>query len=151
MSRHGYTDDYDDNWALIRWRGAVTSALRGKRGQKMLRDLATALDAMPEKKLTHGALQTADGSYCALGALARYRGLDVSRYQDWDPDDLQYAVDELAEIFDVAQCLVREVTYENDDTYLRDNGEQRWRWMRRWVDQHLVREAKDVAIPGSGF
>lgn len=32
MSRCGYSDDYDQ-WALIRWRGAVESAIRGKRGQ----------------------------------------------------------------------------------------------------------------------
>lgn len=37
MSRSGYTDDCDDQWALIRWRGAVNSAIKGKRGQQALR------------------------------------------------------------------------------------------------------------------
>lgn len=37
MSRSGYTDE-DDIWAMIRWRGAVTSAIRGKRGQQALRE-----------------------------------------------------------------------------------------------------------------
>ena len=32
MSRSGYTDECD-GWELVRWRGAVNSAIRGKRGQ----------------------------------------------------------------------------------------------------------------------
>jgi len=41
MSRSGYSDDCDV-WALIRWRGAVKSAIRGARGQAMLRELIQA-------------------------------------------------------------------------------------------------------------
>jgi hypothetical protein len=54
MSRSGYTDDYgdDDPLALGRWRSAVNNAIRGKRGQAFLHDLAATLDAMPEKKLS---------------------------------------------------------------------------------------------------
>ena len=58
MSRSGYTDDFDDQWALIRWRGAVTSAIRGKRGQEFLREMAAAMDAMPEKSLSQKSLNT---------------------------------------------------------------------------------------------
>jgi hypothetical protein len=47
MSRSQYIDDCDDNWQLIRWRGMVASAIRGKRGQQFLKDLLAALDAMP--------------------------------------------------------------------------------------------------------
>lgn len=50
MSRSGYTEDCD-GWDLIRWRGAVASAIRGKRGQAFLREALAALDAMPEKQL----------------------------------------------------------------------------------------------------
>jgi hypothetical protein len=46
MSRSGYSDDHSE-WDLIRWRGAVASAIRGKRGQAFLRELLVALDAMP--------------------------------------------------------------------------------------------------------
>jgi hypothetical protein len=37
MSRSGYSDDLE-NWSLIRWRGAVASAIRGRRGQAFLRE-----------------------------------------------------------------------------------------------------------------
>lgn len=50
MSRSGYSDDLD-SWSMIRWRGAVTSATRGARGQAFFREMLAALDAMPEKKL----------------------------------------------------------------------------------------------------
>lgn len=50
MSRSGYSDDYDfDNWQLIRWRGAVNSAINGRRGQAFLKELLTAIEALPEK------------------------------------------------------------------------------------------------------
>jgi hypothetical protein len=41
MSRSGYSDDCD-GWALIRWRGAVNSAIKGRRGQQALREIVAA-------------------------------------------------------------------------------------------------------------
>jgi hypothetical protein len=56
MSRSGYSDDCDDQWRHIMWWGAVTSSIRGKRGQAFLREMRDALDAMPEKRLAPDAL-----------------------------------------------------------------------------------------------
>ena len=83
MSRSGYNDECDDNWALIRWRGAVKSAIKGKRGQAMLKDLLAALDAMPNKRLIRGEL-VEQGEYCAIGVLGAARGLPMA---DFDPED----------------------------------------------------------------
>ena len=69
MSRSGYTDECD-GWELVRWRGAVNSAIRGKRGQAFLNEMVTALDAMQEKRLVSGLLETGDGDCCALGRSA---------------------------------------------------------------------------------
>jgi len=49
MTRHGYVDDSEDTLAYGRWRAQVQSAIRGKRGQAFLKELAAAMDAMPEK------------------------------------------------------------------------------------------------------
>lgn len=75
MGRSGYSDDNDDPLALGRWRAQVESAMRGKRGQRFFRDLIAALDALPEKKLVKNELETKGGAVCALGALARLRGV----------------------------------------------------------------------------
>lgn len=72
MSRSGYDDDCD-GWALIRWRGAVASAIRGRRGQAFLRELAEALDELPKHELIAGVAE-ADGDYCALRSVAARAG-----------------------------------------------------------------------------
>lgn len=110
MSRHGYDDGGGDGemWDLIRWRGAVASAARGKRGWALLRRLRAALDAMPDKRLVAGQLRDDDGGVCALGAVAQAEGLPVS---DLHPGDVQA----VAARFDVAPALVREITWINDD------------------------------------
>lgn len=161
MSRSGYTDDGDDGWALIRWRGAVSSAIRGRRGQAMLVELLQALDALPEKRLVADSLATADGDYCALGALGKSRGLEMSQI---DPDDREA----VAQAFGIAEALAAEIMYFNDshvdDWVWRDvelcgpvrphfpflelhtktvkihdehAAEQRWVYMRNWVKSHI--------------
>lgn len=108
MSRHGYVDEWDDTWATIRWQGAVKSAIRGKRGQALLREMLAALDAMPEKWLAAESLVTAEGEYCALGVLGKARGLDIEAL---DPDDC----DAVALAFGISPTLVREIVYTNDE------------------------------------
>jgi hypothetical protein len=87
MSRSGYTDDGDfDNWAMIRWRGAVTKAINGKRGQAFLKEMLACPDAMLVKKLVHGELETKDGAVCALGSIGKSRGIDMSSIDPHDRD-----------------------------------------------------------------
>jgi hypothetical protein len=130
VSRSNYSDDLD-NWAMIKWRGAVLKATNGKRGQQLLKDLLAALDAMPEKRLIENELIEEDGAVCALGALGVARGLS-DRMATLDPDDPE----EVAQVFGVAPALVQEIEFENDegDSYWpRETPEQRWTRMREWV------------------
>lgn len=110
MSRSGYSDDFgdDDPLALGRWRAAVKSAINGKRGQAALRETLAALDAMPEKALIGESLVTADGEFCTLGVLGAARGLQMTGV---DPED----ADAVAEIFEIAPAMVREIVFENDE------------------------------------
>jgi hypothetical protein len=161
MSRSGYTDDCDDQWGLIRWRGAVKSSIRGERGQAALKELAAAMDAMPNKTLAAESLVSADGEFCTLGVLGQARGLDMNPL---DPDDW----DAVAKAFNIAPAMVREIVYENDesfDTYewvpfvlcgpirpwqrhadtrrvdLTEEvvGKRRWHRMRAWVESNIVK------------
>jgi hypothetical protein len=130
MSRSGYSDCCD-GWELIRWRGAVASAIRGKRGQQLLREMATALDAMPEKRLIAEELQTPDGEVCALGCVGRARSLDMTNIDAWDTEQVSKA-------FGIARALAAEVAFVNDDWINRHSDpEKRWEIVRRWVKEHL--------------
>lgn len=141
MSRSGYCDDQDDNWRHICWRGAVNSAIKGKRGQAFLKELAAAMDSMPVKRLVTEELQ-ADGEFCTLGAVGAARNLDMSTL---DPDDAEV----VAQKFGLAEAMVREIVYENDERfgdykwvdgerkYVRETPEERWVRMRSWVERHL--------------
>ncbi|MGN4074148.1 hypothetical protein ACS0X5_06300 [Burkholderia gladioli] len=132
MSRSGYSDDCD-GWSLIRWRGAVNSAIKGARGQAFLRELAAALDAMPEKRLISDALQTADGEFCAIGVLGHARGIDMSKL---DPEDRE----SVGSAFNIAAALAAEIVFENDEGWAvwPETPEWRWKRMRAWVEQNLV-------------
>lgn len=161
MSRSGYTDDIDDNWRHIMWRGAVNSAIRGSRGQAFLRELIAALDAMPEKRLASESLVTADGEFCTLGVVGAARGMDMSTL---DPEDWH----QVAKAFGLAQAMVREIVFENDEMIdewdwqdveicgpmrphypdwgrhtrsvrvpVQGVAERRWQWMRNWAERQL--------------
>lgn len=128
MSRSGYTDDHEDQWQLIRWRGAVASAIRGKRGQAFLREALAALDALPEPELIRNDLQ-AEGSFCTLGAVGRARGTDLGAV---DADDHEW----VASLFSVPHALACEIMWENDDGFWAGGVESpraRWERMRRWI------------------
>lgn len=134
MSRSGYSEDLDQ-WALIKWRGQVASAIRGKRGQAFLRELLAALDAMPEKRLIARDLQNAQGEVCTLGCIAVARGVPVTDY-DVEDDDHREA---LGATLGIAHQLIAEIEFENDEQWFRtETPEQRWARMRQWVASQIV-------------
>lgn len=135
MSRSGYSDDCD-GWSLIRWRGAVTSSIRGKRGQAFLRELATAMDAMPVKELIADELQTADGGFCTIGVLGAARGMDMSRLDPHDRETVSAA-------FGISPAMAAEIVFENDEAgWYDEKPEIRWFRMRQWVESNLIKEAQ---------
>lgn len=147
MSRSGYTDDCWDcdegsQWRMIRWRGAVKSAIRGKRGQAFLRECLAALDAMPEKRLVPSSFQRADGEVCVLGAVAKHRGRlssvhAISLYDD-DPEYGERDVSEdVAAVLDIPRALAAEIMYENDECG-RSTPEARWHWVYGWIEGKLI-------------
>jgi hypothetical protein len=145
MSRSGYSDDCEN---VAMWRGQVASAIRGKRGQTMLRDLVAALDAMPVKALVAGDLVTDDGCVCALGALGQKRGVNLDSLDTYD-------YDELGKAFDIAHQLAQEVMYENDEGggwRGRETPEERWARVRNWAAKQIrvtPEEAAAVELPES--
>lgn len=138
MSRSGYSYDLD-NWDLIRYRGRVASAMRGKRGQAFLRDLLAALDALPSQRLIGESFQTVNGEVCALGAIGVRRGVDLSNFDPEYPSGV-------GDAFGIADCLAKEVMFENDEAWGRETPEQRFQRMRQWVIEHI----KEPQFSGNG-
>lgn len=134
MSRSGYSDDCD-GWALIRWRGAVKSAIKGKRGQAFLRETLAALDAMPEKRLVANDMEV-QGEFCTLGAVAASRGMAPGLLNDADRDHI-------ARELSISEALAAEIMFENDEGsyWNRDEPAVRWSRMRAWIESHLTKPA----------
>ncbi len=135
MGRAGYTEDFgEDQWGLIRYRGAVKSGIRGKRGQAFLREMLKALDALPEKKLVADELEM-DGQVCAIGSVGLARKLDMSKIDPHDPETV-------AGTFGISEALAREIVYENDEGgWGNDTPEKRFDRMRTWIVGHLLDKA----------
>jgi len=133
MSRSGYVDDIEQ-WDLIRWRGAVASSIRGKRGQAFLLEMWKAMTALPEPKLIANSLAMPDGAVCALGAVCRARGVDLSKV---DPEN----GDGLGGLLGIPEPLAKEIMYLNDD-WSKETPEARFERMKKWAEENL----KPVAV-----
>lgn len=140
MSRSGY-DDNCDGRELDLWRGAVASAIRGRRGQAFLREMLAALDALPVHQLIYGFLRSDgdewhDGGVCALGAVGARRGMDLELL---DPHDRERT----AAAFGISEALTAEVEYVNDEgTWADETPKQRWERVRAWVVEQIRTEEK---------
>jgi hypothetical protein len=129
VSRSGYSEDCD-GWELIRWRGAVASAIRGKRGQDFLRKLIAALDALPAKRLIAAELEM-DGDVCAIGSVGRMQNVNMSNIDPTEPT-------EVAATFNIPEALVKEITYVNDEWEYGITPERRFEIVRNWAKSQLV-------------
>lgn len=127
------------------WYGALTRAIRGKRGQAALRELRDALDAMPEKRLLRGGLYRV-GEVCAIGQWVRYRfqraPLPIDGFASWAdlvawldryPDDDGTAGSasesrELAQALGAPYTLAWEIGSTNDGLEYRTNARGGIEW-----------------------
>lgn len=139
MSRSGY-DDNCDGWELIRWRGAVASATRGRRGQAFFREMLAALDAIPEKRLTAHDLEVPvtgmpfslrGGEVCAIGSVGKARGVDMAQLDPYDHEAVATA-------FGIPHALACEIMWMNDDYH--ETPERRFTRMRKWIADQIVSE-----------
>lgn len=139
MSRSGYSYDCD---YLGLWRGAVSKAIRGNRGQSFLKEMLTALDALPEKKLITGDFKTNTGEVCALGAVGLKRGIDLTEI---NPEDRG----PVGKLFGIAPAMAAEIMYENDEGSVArgiETPEDRFQRIRAWVVKNISeREEPTVA------
>lgn len=135
MSRSGYNEGCSSEWELICWRGAVTKAIKGKRGQAFLKEMLTCLDAMSDKKLIKEELITPDGEVCAIGSVMKARGIDVTHV------DVENA-EHIAHLTGIAPALVREIEFINDEQWPHNvSDELRFERIYDWVVSQIKKEA----------
>ena len=139
MGRSGYDEDYDcDSHVLNLYRANVDRSLAGKRGQTFLCELVAALDALPQKALIRNSFVEGEG-VCALGAVARMRGIQ-DRFVGIEVED-DSNVRYIAEIFDIAECLAREIMFENDEAcFYVETDERRWERVYCWAVRNIKGE-----------
>lgn len=134
MNRSGCTDDYDDDpLELGRWRAQVAATIRGRRGQAFLRELAAAMDAMPEKVLIANELIDDRGDCCTIGVVCKARGIDVSDIDIECPNSG-------AEAVGISHQLAAEIEFLND-YWPNEDPKARWTRMRKWVDSKISKES----------
>lgn len=140
--RISYSDDEEDfpgQYAL--WQANCQRSIRGKAGQKSLRELETALLALPEKRLIADELENVDGEVCAIGALKKHRGVDVVS----DPEEMEDVGIELGMPRLVAWKVVCLNDIEIDGVYregrfIPATPEERYEQVLQWV-QRQIQEA----------
>lgn len=131
MSRSGYSDDGECDHLEL-YRGTVERAIHGKRGQKFLRELFVALDAMPEKILISHELINKNGQCCTIGVFCKAKQIDVSKIDYEDPEEVGRAVG-------ISRSMAAEIEYENDERKRSETPEERYMRMRKWVSDNLKR------------
>ena len=144
MSRSGYVEGCEmDQWDFIRWRGAVASAIRGKRGQTLLKELEAALVAMPTKELCKNDFANPEtGQVCALGSVAVKRKLDQGKTVEAAMKEVGSEfpegteAEEVSDEFDISDALAKEITWVNDDEAPTD-PKGRYEYVLGWVREKL--------------
>lgn len=134
------------------WQQAVKNAIRGKRGQAILRELRNALLALPNSRLIEGSV-VKDGEVCAIGALAAYRltvgpvthdGSQLTslveleeQFAEWLNDEVGTV--ELGQSMGLTRALAWAISYENDEgTWKDETPEERFRRVLDWVERELT-------------
>ena len=142
MSRSGYCDaDYGDQETILaqgRWAGMVASALRGNRGQAFLKTALEALEKMETKRLAEDTFKTNEGEMCFFAAVADARGISLpleDLNESAEAEDDEYIADVLADAFNIAPCMVRELLYYNDE--FMSNPEERYEFMKNLISKKV--------------
>jgi len=141
MSRFDSGGDSYSNYCFL-WESRVLRVIEGKRGQRVMREFAEALLALPQRRLIAGNISTPQGEVCAIGAYAKAKGVNLNRESaslddetlvGWEGSESETA--ELGESLGMTYTLAWEIGSKNDEEFAahRYTPEKRWEAMYRWA------------------
>lgn len=164
MSRINYSDEEDRPGQFALWDANCRRSIRGKDGQRELRELEAALLALPEKRLIHGALTDDDGGVCAIACYAKHKGVDITAFDPEDESDevgvaagmprlIAWKVVALNDImldtvWEVAHGPLNryEAHYKGGLALIRDmTPEERYEKVLEWVRAQLLKASSEAA------
>jgi hypothetical protein len=135
--RINYTEDEDYSGQFNLWQANCQRSINGKAGQKALKELEAALLALPEKRLIADELEDSEGEVCAIGAVKKYRGVEVKA----DPEEMEEVGVELGFPRMVAWKVVALNDIEIDGHYVEAAGPTAC-GNRLWVFVHATPEER---------
>jgi hypothetical protein len=102
-----------DNPVSLMWNANIERICRGKRGQRILRELIDALLGLPERRLIADRMANEEGEVCAVACYATYKGKTLPpRATEFGTD--QYATTDLGEAAGLGFMLAWELGALND-------------------------------------
>lgn len=116
------------NRPLPAFKASISRAVNSTGGQAMLKNLLSALDAMPYPRLIGGVFEF-DCDYCAIGALGKAAGLNVAKFST-------EKLPELAATFGCPLVLI-DVIMKTNDEGRRELPAQKWSRMRDWTAHQI--------------
>ncbi len=130
--RISYTEDEEFGGQFELWQANCMRSLKGKVGQRELRELRAALLALPEKRLVCGLLESADGEMCAIAAYGKHKGVDLSEF------DLDYDNDKVGIAGGMPSLVAWKVVEMNDVEFSHVSREGRYERMLAWVESLIT-------------
>ncbi len=158
MSRITYCEP-DDDASFLRccaFDHNMKQAIKGKKGQRILKELEGALLALPEKRLINDGFATPEGDVCAMAALMLSRliagGLSkedamlaMKKQIDFDPASNWDAISGPAEVLKICEPLVWAIVEQNDE-YSGRTPEETYDRVLAWVRSHIKQDIKPCPI-----
>jgi hypothetical protein len=130
--RLNYSEDEDYAGQFFLWQANCERSLKGKAGQRELRELREALLALPEKRLIGHLLYDDDGGVCAIGAYGKYKGVDLTKF---DPEEGEH--EDVGRAGGMPRLVAWKVVEMNDMDFDLETPEERYVKMLAWVEKQL--------------
>lgn len=154
MSRLEYCEP-DDEVSFLRccaFSHNTKQAIKGKKGQRILKELEAALLAMPEKRLISDGFARLEGDVCAMAALmlsrilaagaSRQDAMGIMEKQiDFDPEPGWDAICDTSEAMKICKPLVWAIVEQNDE-YGGKTPEQTYDRVLAWVRSNIKEEVQ---------